>query len=96
MRFTLKTLFGFFIRCSSNERLRPRGEGGTMIFSYIRRLGPFFFLGGGVQNFEFQYIFGGFRKMIIFGGYEEYFLGVLEIPDIFWRGERYMRDPAYV
>ena len=25
--------------------------GGTLIFSYIRRLGPFF----GVQNFEFQY-----------------------------------------
>ena len=25
--------------------------GGTLIFSYIRRLGPFL----GVQNFEFQY-----------------------------------------
>ena len=66
-----------------------------MIFSYIRRLGPFFLGGGGgVQNFEFQYIFGGFRKMIIFGGYEEYFWGVLEIPNIFWRGERYMRGPS--
>ena len=28
-------------------------QGGTLIFSYIRRLGPFF----GVQNFEFQYLF---------------------------------------
>ena len=27
------------------------GGGGTLIFSYIRRLGSFF----GVQNFEFQY-----------------------------------------
>ena len=33
-----------------------------MIFSYIRRLGPFL----GAQNFEFQY-FGGFQKMNIFG-----------------------------
>ena len=49
----------------------PRGEGGTQIFSYIRRLGSFFV----VQSFEFQYLFiyffiffwggGGFRKMII-------------------------------
>ena len=38
------------------------GGGGTLIFSYIRRLGPFF----GVQNSEFQY-FGGFRKLNIFG-----------------------------
>ena len=48
------------------------GGGVTLIFSYIRRLGPFF----GVQNFEFQYFFlflffffgwgwgVGFRKMI--------------------------------
>ena len=34
------------------ERTRPMG--GTLIFSYIRRLGPFF----GVQNFEFQYFLG--------------------------------------
>ena len=34
------------------------------MFSYIRRLGSFF----GVQNFEFQYFWGGFRKMNIFGG----------------------------
>ena len=40
-----------------------RGGGGTLIFSYIRRLGSFL----GVQNFEFQY-FGGFRKINIFWG----------------------------
>ena len=33
------------------------GGGGTLIFLYIRRLGPFF----GVQNFELQY-FGDFQK----------------------------------
>ena len=37
-------------------RLSPRG--GTLIFSYIRRLGPFFF----VQNFEFQYFLGVSEK----------------------------------
>ena len=37
-------------KCSSNERLRPRGGGGTLIFSYIRRL---FW----AQNFELQYSF---------------------------------------
>ena len=51
------------------SELDPRGV--TLIFSYIRRLGPFF----GVQNFEFQYYYffflgggGGFRKMSIFLG----------------------------
>ena len=39
----------------------PRG-GGTVIFSYIRRLGPFF-LG---QNFEFQCFLGVFRKLFFF------------------------------
>ena len=39
--------------------LGPRGGGGgTLIFSYIRRLGPFF----GGQNFEFQYFFGFSEK----------------------------------
>ena len=46
--------------------------GVTLIFSDIRRLGPFL----GVQNFEFQYFLfiyflggrGGVRKMNIFGG----------------------------
>ena len=36
--------------------LYPRG--GTQIFSYIRRLGPFF----GGQIFEFQYYFGFSEK----------------------------------
>ena len=43
----------------------PGGVGeGTLIFSHIRRLGPFFW----VQNSEFQYFFGVFRKMNIFFG----------------------------
>ena len=33
------------------------GGGGSLIFSYIHRLGPFFW----VQNFEFQF-FGGFSE----------------------------------
>ena len=39
------------------------GGGGTLIFSYIRRLGPFF----GVQNFELQYFLGFSEKRIFFG-----------------------------
>ena len=39
------------------------GEEGTLILSYIRRLGSIFW----VQYFEFQY-FGVFRKMNILGG----------------------------
>ena len=39
--------------------VQPKGGGGgTLIFSYIRRLGPFF----GVQNFEFQYFLGFCEK----------------------------------
>ena len=38
--------------------------GGTLIFSHIRRLGPFF----GVQNSEFQYFFGFSKKLIFFWG----------------------------
>ena len=50
------------------------GGGGTLIFSYIRRLGSFF----GVQHFEFQYSLGFSEKLIFlevlrFCGY---FLGV--------------------
>ena len=45
------------------------GPGGTLIFPYIRRLGPF---GGGHENFEFLFFFffflgGGDRKMNILG-----------------------------
>ena len=39
-----------------------------MLFSHIRRLGLFF----GVQNSEFQYFWGGFIKMNIFWGYEDF------------------------
>ena len=42
----------------------PGGGGGTLIFSYIRRLGSFL----GVQNLDFN-IFGVFRK-------NEYLLGL--------------------
>ena len=43
---------------------RGGGGGGTMIFSHIRRLGPFFW----VQNSEFQYFLGFSEKLIFFGG----------------------------
>ena len=46
-----------------NDTLGPGGGGGTLIFSYIRRLGPFF----GVQNFEFRYFMGFSEKNIFFG-----------------------------
>ena len=61
-------LIRIFVKLAS---LAPRG--GTLIFSYIRRLGPFF----GGQNFEFQY-FLGFQKNEYFFGYENFvdiFLG---------------------
>ena len=48
------------------------GRGGTLIFSYIRRLGPFFW----GQNFEFQY-FLGFQK-------NKYFFGCEDFVDIFF------------
>ena len=43
---------------------RGGGGGGTLIFVYIRRLGSFFL----VQNFEFQYSWGVFRKTVFWGG----------------------------
>ena len=46
----------------SQSELNP--QGGTLIFSLIRRLGPFFW----VQNSEFQYFFGFSEKLIFFGG----------------------------
>ena len=48
------------------------GGGGTLIFSHIRRPGQFF--GFKILNFN---ILGVFRKMNIFGGYEDFV-------DIFW------------
>ena len=43
---------------------QPKGRGGTLIFSHIRRLG-LFFLGYKILNFN---IFWVFRQMNIFGG----------------------------
>ena len=42
----------------STIKRKPPGGGGTLTFSYIRRLGPFF----GVQNFEFRYFLGFSEK----------------------------------
>ena len=46
-------------------------QGGILIFSYIHRLGSFFW----VQNFEFQH-FWGFS--------EKYLFGYIDFVDIFW------------
>ena len=45
------------------------GEGGTLIFSYIRRLGPIVI----VQILNFN-IFGGFRKIYIFWGMKSFWI----------------------
>ena len=50
----------------------PGGGGGTLIFSYIRRLVPFFRFK--ILNFD---IFGGFQRNNYFFGYENFV-------DIFW------------
>ena len=63
-----------------------QGEGGTLIFSYIRRLGPF--LGFKILNFD---IFWVFQKNKCFFGYENFvdiFLGSLQNWTIF-RGHFY-------
>ena len=44
--------------------ISAQGGGGTLIFSYIRRRGPFFW----VQISEFQYFLGFSEKLIFFGG----------------------------
>ena len=49
-------------------------QGGTLIFSYIHRLGSFL----GVQNFEFQYFWGVSDS--------EYFLGYGYFVDFFGGG----------
>ena len=62
-------------RTGSPERKRGGGggQGGTLIFSCIRRLGSFFV----VQNFEFQYFWGVSEKLIFFGGIKILWMGVL-------------------
>ena len=46
-------LYGYKVEGSGSQ-----GGGGTLIFSHIRRLGPFF----GVQNSEFRYFWGFSEK----------------------------------
>ena len=41
----------------------PRGGGGTLTFSYIRRLEPFWMF----KNLEFQYFLGFIRKRNDYG-----------------------------
>ena len=48
--------------------LASQGEGGTLMFSYIRRLGPFFF----GSNFLFSIFLWGFQKNEYFLGYEDF------------------------
>ena len=48
----------FNARCGPGGGGGGGGGGGTLIFLYIRRLGPFF----GVQKFEFRYFFGFSEK----------------------------------
>ena len=57
-------------------------RGGTLIFSYIRRLGPF--LGG--SKFIISIFLGVFRKNNIVLGYENFvdFLGVIPKMDYFY------------
>ena len=61
----------------------PGGEegGGTLIFSYILRIGPF--IGLKILNFNIFLGGGGFRKMNIFGGMKNIFW-VVVILDNFW------------
>ena len=55
---------------------RWRGGGGSLIFSYIRRLGSFFM----VQIFEHQYFWGFSEKLIFLGVWKfcRYFFGVIQ------------------
>ena len=66
--FTFILWWGVFLDVSivSYPNLIPGGGGGgTLIFSHIRRLGPFFWA---VQSSEFQYFWGFSEKWIFFGG----------------------------
>ena len=57
--------------CSSNERLRPRGEGVLWYFHTYVGLGHFW----GAQNFEIQYFFWFSEKWIFLGGMKNIFWG---------------------
>ena len=57
---------GYIVQICESIQLDVPGfysQGGTLIFSYIRRLGPFF----GVKFLNFN-IFWGFQKYDFFGG----------------------------
>ena len=93
VRHGIGKLLGIFRRAYARngtfEFLGPQhgAPGGTLIFSYMRRLGSF--LGG--QNFEFSIFLGGFRKMnnflgikilwIFFGGHHKIglYLGIISM-----------------
>ena len=74
-------VFGSSLPSSSTTKMLSElghspGGGGTLIFSYIRRLGPF--LGFKILNFD---IFWVFQKNKCFFGYENFvdiFLGSLQ------------------
>ena len=67
-RNTFQSRLNWFWRGHLTSSADPAPRGGTLIFSYIRRLGSFFW----VQNFEFlvyqKIIFLGFSKKIGGGG----------------------------
>ena len=57
--FQLPTLiWGPAMITFANTLNHAQGGGGTLIFSYMHRLGPFFW----VQNFEFEYFLGFSEK----------------------------------
>ena len=63
----------------------PQGVGGTLIFSYIHRLGPFFFGGGGqILNFN---IFVFFQKNECLWGYKD-FMDILGGSSQYWTSFR--------
>ena len=63
-RYAPQMLLLLSITYPEEQDTQLRRGGGTLIFSYTRRLGPFL----GVQKFQFQYVFAFFREMNIFGG----------------------------
>ena len=60
--------------------INPRGGGGGGVLKHFHTYigsNHFFFLGGGGQNFEFQYFWGFSEKIIFLGGMKIFV-------DIFW------------